>query len=135
MIIYPGSHKGEFLQHGYPDWDKEGGVNKAYFGIKALPTNLKYGTHHLKMKAGDCVFFHPLLIHGSGENKTEGYRKAMCCHFASSQYFFVFSSSFSHINLLLAANILKSKEPFMRIWLMISWVMPKRSSLENPAKS
>lgn len=84
LIIYPGSHKGEFLKHGYPDWDKEGGVNKAYFGIKELPKDLKHGPMHVNMKAGDCLLFHPLLIHGSGENKTAGYRKAMCCHFASA---------------------------------------------------
>ena len=27
------------------------------------------------MKKGDIVFFHPLLIHGSGENKSKGFRK------------------------------------------------------------
>ena len=37
------------------------------------------------MKKGDIVFFHPLLIHGSSENKTQGYRKSICCHFASSE--------------------------------------------------
>ncbi len=37
------------------------------------------------MKKGDIVFFHPLLVHGSGENRTQGYRKSMCCHFASSE--------------------------------------------------
>ena len=30
---------------------------------------------HLEMEAGDTVFFHPLLIHGSGMNRTEGFRK------------------------------------------------------------
>ena len=30
---------------------------------------------HLIMEAGDTVFFHPLLIHGSGANRTNGYRK------------------------------------------------------------
>ena len=30
---------------------------------------------HLGMEKGDTVFFHPLLIHGSGANKTEGFRK------------------------------------------------------------
>ena len=29
------------------------------------------------MKKGDIVFFHPLLIHGSGENKSQGYRKVI----------------------------------------------------------
>lgn len=43
------------------------------------------------MKKGDIVFFHPLLIHGSSENKTQGYRKvkkyliqSLCCHFADA---------------------------------------------------
>jgi len=30
---------------------------------------------HLEMEAGDTVFFHPLLIHGSGMNRTSGFRK------------------------------------------------------------
>jgi phytanoyl-CoA hydroxylase len=30
---------------------------------------------HLEMEKGDTVFFHPLLIHGSGANKTLGFRK------------------------------------------------------------
>lgn len=39
----------------------------------------------MNLKKGDIVFFHPLLIHGSGENKTAGFRKSMCCHFAASE--------------------------------------------------
>lgn len=30
---------------------------------------------HLVMEKGDTVFFHPLLIHGSGQNRTQGFRK------------------------------------------------------------
>ncbi len=30
---------------------------------------------HLEMQAGDTVLFHPLLIHGSGTNRTAGFRK------------------------------------------------------------
>eukprot|EP00339_Tiarina_fusa_P020964 CAMPEP_0117034740 /NCGR_PEP_ID=MMETSP0472-20121206/24715_1 /TAXON_ID=693140 ORGANISM="Tiarina fusus, Strain LIS" /NCGR_SAMPLE_ID=MMETSP0472 /ASSEMBLY_ACC=CAM_ASM_000603 /LENGTH=56 /DNA_ID=CAMNT_0004744001 /DNA_START=563 /DNA_END=733 /DNA_ORIENTATION=+ len=37
LVVYPGTHKGEFLDHGYPDWSKDGGVNKAYFGIMKDP--------------------------------------------------------------------------------------------------
>ena len=32
LVAVPGSHKGEFLKHGYPNW--EGGVNKMYYGIQ-----------------------------------------------------------------------------------------------------
>jgi hypothetical protein len=28
-----------------------------------------------EMESGDTVFFHPLLIHGSGMNRTEDFRK------------------------------------------------------------
>jgi phytanoyl-CoA hydroxylase len=44
---------------------------------------------HLEMEKGDTVFFHPILIHGSGANKTGGFRKAISCHYAASecQYF------------------------------------------------
>ena len=33
---------------------------------------------HLEMGPGDTVFFHPLLIHGSGMNRTNGFRKVVC---------------------------------------------------------
>ena len=34
---------------------------------------------HLEMGPGDTVFFHPLLIHGSGMNRTNGFRKVCIC--------------------------------------------------------
>lgn len=72
LNIFPKTHKGEFLRHIYPEW--EGKVNKAYFGIDNYD-QAKFERIDLEMKKGDIVFFHPLLIHGSGENKTTGYRK------------------------------------------------------------
>lgn len=33
--------------------------------------------------------FHPLLIHGSGWNRTQGYRKAISCHFASADCHYI----------------------------------------------
>jgi phytanoyl-CoA hydroxylase len=36
------------------------------------------------MERGDTVFFHPLLIHGSGANRTANFRKAISCHYATS---------------------------------------------------
>lgn len=38
---------------------------------------------HVEMEKGDTVFFHPLLIHGSGRNKTQGFRK-VCIQIATS---------------------------------------------------
>ena len=44
-----------------------------YHGIKDFDPNASM--MHLEMDAGDTVFFHPLLIHGSGANTTKGFRK------------------------------------------------------------
>ena len=34
---------------------------------------------HLEMGPGDTVFFRPLLMHGSGMNRTNGFRKVCVC--------------------------------------------------------
>jgi phytanoyl-CoA hydroxylase len=81
LVALPGTHKGEHLEHDYPEW--EGGVNKFYYGIKGMTGNEE--RVHIEMEAGDCVLFHPLLIHGSGMNRTKGFRKAISCHFAASE--------------------------------------------------
>ncbi len=31
------------------------------------------------------MFFHPILIHGSGMNRSKGFRKAISCHFAAAE--------------------------------------------------
>ena len=41
------------------------------------------------MDAGDTVYFHPLLYHGSGTNKSKNYRKAISCHYGSSKCHYV----------------------------------------------
>ena len=81
-MVIPGSHKGEFLKHSYPNW--EGGVNKMYYGIQDFDIK-NARLVHLEMEKGDTVFFHPILIHGSGANKTSGFRKAISCHYAASE--------------------------------------------------
>lgn len=80
LVALPGTHKGNLLEHDYPDW--ETGANALYHGVKKFNANDK--RVYLEMNAGDTVFFHPLLIHGSGANRSSGYRKAISCHYASS---------------------------------------------------
>ena len=46
-----------------------------YHGIENLPDGME--PTYLEMEVGDTVFFHPLLIHGSGANKTKGFRKVV----------------------------------------------------------
>lgn len=86
LVVYPKSHKMSLLSHGYPEWD--GMVNKAYHGIlEEIPEDME--KVYLEMGPGDTVFFHPLLLHGSGANITKGFRKAISCHYASSHCHYI----------------------------------------------
>ncbi|XP_054609828.1 phytanoyl-CoA dioxygenase, peroxisomal [Dunckerocampus dactyliophorus] len=85
LVVLPGTHTDTLKEHNYPDW--EGGVNKMYHGVRDY--NLQQPRVHLEMEKGDTVFFHPLLIHGSGMNKTQGFRKAISCHYASSDCYYI----------------------------------------------
>jgi len=80
LVILPGSHTGVLEEHTYPDW--KGGVNKMYHGIQKFDPNAD--RLHVEMETGDTVLFHPLLIHGSGTNRSSGFRKAISCHYADS---------------------------------------------------
>jgi phytanoyl-CoA hydroxylase len=81
LFAIPGSHKGELLEHGEPDWKY---VNLLYWeakreeGADELPKPVP-----LIMDPGDTVFFHPLLLHGSGVNETDGFRRSISAHYAS----------------------------------------------------
>merc|ERR1711962_1515436 len=72
LVVQPGSHKGQLEQHDYPEWEK--GVNKMYHGVRGAENNPRV---HLHMEKGDPVFFHPLIIHGSGTNVSNNFRKAI----------------------------------------------------------
>lgn len=81
LFVLPKTHRdpGQLLRHDYPNW--EGGVNAMYHGIQGYDSHEKL---NLCMDKGDTVFFHPLLIHGSGTNRSKGFRKAISCHYAST---------------------------------------------------
>ncbi|XP_006085869.1 phytanoyl-CoA dioxygenase, peroxisomal [Myotis lucifugus] len=85
LVVLPGTHKGTLKPHDYPKW--EGGVNIMFHGIQDYDEN--NARVHLVMEKGDTVFFHPLLIHGSGQNRTQGFRKAISCHFASADCHYI----------------------------------------------
>ncbi|TKR87404.1 hypothetical protein L596_011806 [Steinernema carpocapsae] len=82
LVVVPGTHRGKLIPHEYPKW--EGGVNKAYLGIVDYDPSMP--RTHCEMEAGDTVFFHPLLVHGSGANRTAGFRKAISCHYANDDW-------------------------------------------------
>ncbi|XP_061523917.1 phytanoyl-CoA dioxygenase, peroxisomal isoform X1 [Phycodurus eques] len=85
LVVLPGTHTGALEEHDYPKW--EGGVNRMYHGVRDYDP--EYPRVHLEMEKGDTVFFHPLLIHGSGMNQTQGFRKAISCHYASSDCYYI----------------------------------------------
>ncbi|MDJ0789023.1 MAG: phytanoyl-CoA dioxygenase family protein [Myxococcota bacterium] len=78
LVVIPGSHQGPLLEHDYPDWEHK---NFLFVGAKGIDVERRV---HLEMEPGDTVFFHPLLIHGSGFNKTDGLRRAFAVHFANA---------------------------------------------------
>ncbi|CAB3409147.1 unnamed protein product [Caenorhabditis bovis] len=79
LQVVAGSHRNGLQPHAYPEW--EGGVNKAYYAIKDYDMSLR--RQYVEMNPGDTVFFHPYLYHGSGANRSGGFRKAISCHYAN----------------------------------------------------
>ena len=78
IALVPGSHKGELLRHDLPDWEH---VNFTFYGIDE---NERYERVHVEMEQGDTLLFHPLLIHGSGRNRTDQFRRSISVHYASA---------------------------------------------------
>src|SRR5699024_3453004 len=104
LVVVPGSHKFGLLDHENPQW--EGGVNLFYDGIVIgwesgtlclnpfcwpgiKDKSLIDSRVHLTMDPGDCVLFHSTLVHGSGINRTKGFRKAISAHYAPVEAEFI----------------------------------------------
>ncbi|XP_013191901.2 phytanoyl-CoA dioxygenase, peroxisomal-like [Amyelois transitella] len=86
LYVIPGSHKEKKIyEHGNVGISK-----KLYHGIikedAVAPAAKRV---QLEMSPGDTVFFHPLLVHGSGANVSKNYRKSMTCHFASGDCYYI----------------------------------------------
>ncbi len=77
LAVIPGSHRGSLLPHVTPDWDY---VNHGFFGVETAELQDRV---HVEMSAGDTLLFHPLLIHGSGRNRSSHFRRAISVHYAS----------------------------------------------------
>lgn len=80
LVVVPGSHRGGLRPHGNPDWEW---LNFGYFGARGVGEETE--RVHLEMEPGDTVFFHPLLLHGSGRNRTSGFRRSISAHYASAR--------------------------------------------------
>jgi phytanoyl-CoA hydroxylase len=83
LAVVPGSHLQQRLhEHGYPEFEDGSLNNSGYFGI--MDEAVRRGHVHIPMIAGDTLFFHPLLVHGSGVNRSPGFRKAISVHYADA---------------------------------------------------
>jgi phytanoyl-CoA hydroxylase len=80
LVVLPGSHRGELLPHENPPDIED--LNLAYFGAAGIGDQLDRRVH-LEMAPGDTVFFHPVLLHGSGRNRTQGFRRAISAHYTA----------------------------------------------------
>jgi phytanoyl-CoA hydroxylase len=78
LVAVPGTHRGELLAHENPDWEH---LNTGYFGATGVGAGAE--RVHLEMAPGDTVFFHPLLLHGSGRNRSDAPRPSISAHYAS----------------------------------------------------
>lgn len=79
LSVIPGSHRQGMRDHSNPDWEY---VNHGFYGIQGLDLELR---HHVEMQPGDTLLFHPLLIHGSGRNRSDNFRRAISVHYAAGR--------------------------------------------------
>jgi phytanoyl-CoA hydroxylase len=77
LCVIPGSHRNGLLSHDTPDWEF---LNSGFFGTADVDIDQR---QHVEMQPGDTLLFHPLLVHGSGRNKSTGFRRSISVHFAS----------------------------------------------------
>nr|XP_023024536.1 phytanoyl-CoA dioxygenase, peroxisomal-like isoform X1 [Leptinotarsa decemlineata] len=89
LHVIPGSHNGPLYNHEYP----EGNKHKLYHEVTGMNHLPKL---HVIMEKGDTIFFHSLLLHGSGPNFTKGFRKAISCHYADSNCTFMDINSINY---------------------------------------
>ena len=77
LSVIPGSHKEGMLDHALPDWEY---VNHGFFGLQGVSVEDRV---HVEMEPGDTLLFHPLIVHGSGRNRSSEFRRAISIHYAS----------------------------------------------------
>lgn len=78
LAVVPGSHKRGLGWHGEPDWEH---VNSGFFALEEVDRDARV---HVEMEPGDLLLFHPLLVHGSGRNRSNDFRRSISTHYASA---------------------------------------------------
>ncbi len=79
LVDIPGTHTTPVLEHGNPAWEN---LNFGYFGAKGYDASSQ--RVHFELEPGDTILFHPHLIHGSGRNRTQRFRRSILTHYANA---------------------------------------------------
>ncbi|MEZ5597960.1 MAG: phytanoyl-CoA dioxygenase family protein [Pseudomonadales bacterium] len=79
LSILPDSHRRGELEHALPDWNY---VNHGFYAVKDVDWSERV---HIELEPGDTLLFHPLLIHGSGHNRSRQFRRAISAHYISDE--------------------------------------------------
>ena len=80
LSVVPGSHDRGLIDHETLPWE---GANAGYWGAKGV--GAQTDRVHVELEPGDTLFFHPVLLHGSGRNRSSGFRRAISGHYVSTQ--------------------------------------------------
>jgi len=79
LSVIAGSHRWSILPHAQPKGDS---VNYGVFGVEGYDG--REDEVVLELEPGDAVFFHSRLLHKTGSNLSERYRRVLTVHYASS---------------------------------------------------
>lgn len=79
LSVLPRSHLLGPLEHAMPDWEY---VNHGFYAVKDVDWSDRV---HVELAPGDTLLFHPLLIHGSGHNRSTQFRRAISAHYINDE--------------------------------------------------
>ena len=77
LAVIPGSHTQGMLPHSLPEWEY---VNHGFYAVSDVDLDARV---HVELQPGDTLLFHPLLVHGSGRNRSDEFRRAISVHYAA----------------------------------------------------
>ena len=77
LAVLPGTHKLGMLEHSLPEWEY---INHGFYAVQDVDRTDRV---HVEMAPGDTLLFHPLIVHGSGQNRSGQFRRAISVHYAS----------------------------------------------------
>lgn len=94
LNLIPGSHRNEILCHGESDLTKSFSPNMIKLPKDVDADGLSMGT---KLKAGDVMFFHGSMVHGSSPNTSDRFRRVSIFSFQLAELYKILQSEYGEI--------------------------------------